>query len=395
MNAQINLMAPEFRANPYPFYAEMRRKHPVQKVEPGGLWAVSRFDDVERVLKTPELFAQGFRAAWQPDWLERENPLASSILALDDPAHARLRTLVTRSFGARAVARLEPRIRDRATALAGELASRGEADFIAGFALPLPGFAIAELLGIEGAPPQAIKRWADDLVRISPVPESPAQAARARGTIEELTGYFADIIAARRRAPADDMVSDLVHAGAGGQPLTDAEIISFMAVLLLGGFDTTTYLLANALLFLAQRPDEGARLRATPALVPAFIEEMLRYDAPVHGVPRVATADVEVAGVTIPRGSLVLALLGSANRDEGRFDDPDRFDIERGRPGLAFGHGIHFCLGATLARMEAHLSLLALLTRFRAFACAPGELEWNRSLTVRGMKALPLRFIPA
>lgn len=395
MSARINLMAPAFRANPYPFYAEMRRAHPVVQVEPGGFWAVSRFEDVERVLKTPELFAQGFKAAWQPEWLGCDNPLSSSVLAQDGPAHARLRALVTRAFGARAVARLEPRIRERAAALAGELASTGEADFIAGFALPLPAFAIAELLGLGGAHRHAVKRWADDLVSISPVAEGPEQAARVRATIAELTGYFAEIIAARRCEGADDMVSDLVRAEAPGQSLTDAEIISFMAVLLLGGFDTTTYLLANALLLLADMPSEVERLRAAPALVPAFIEEMLRYDPPVHGVPRVALADVEVASVIIPKGSLVLALIGSANRDERRFDDPDRFHLERGRSGVAFGHGIHFCLGATLARLEAQLALEALLARFRAFARTSAELVWNRSLTVRGMEALPLRFVPA
>jgi cytochrome P450 len=388
-------MADEFRANPYPFYAEMRKTQPVVQVEPGGMWAVSRCEDVERILKTPEVFAQGFRAAWQPDWLGCDNPLTSSVVALDGAAHARLRALVTRSFGVRAVARLEPSIRARAAELAGELASSGEADFIAAFALPLPAFAIAELLGLQGAHQHAVKRWADDLASISPVPEGPEQAARVRGTIAELTGYFSEIIAARRRAPADDMVSDLVGADASGQSLTDAEIISFMTVLLLGGFDTTTYLLANALLFLADRPEEAARLRAEPALVPAFVEEMLRYDPPVHGVPRVALTDVALSGVTIPGGSLVLALLGSANRDPHRFDDPDRFQLERGRPGLSFGHGIHFCLGATLVRLEAQRALELLLSRFRAFERGQGELDWNRSLTVRGMRALPMRFIPA
>ena len=394
MDPRVNIMTPDFRANPYPFYAEMRRAR-AALVDPGGMWAVSRHEDVAYILKNPELFSsRGFKEAWQPPWLEY-NPLADSMLATDGPAHARLRVLVSSAFGPRTIARLEPRIRELAAALTDDLASRGEADFITSFALPLPAFVIGELLGFDPALRHHFKRWADDLISVTRVPESPEHAARVRATVTEVTGYVAEVIAARRREPTDDLMSDLIRAEISGQSLTDAELISFMLLLLLGGFDTTTYLLANCVRLLAQRPEEMDRLRADPSLIPRFVEELLRYDAPVHGLPRITTAEVTLGDVTLPRGALVLALLGSANRDERQYPDPDRFDIHRSQSSATFGHGIHACIGAVLARLEARLSLEALLARFRGFASLPGELQWNRSLTVRGMVALPLRFIPA
>ena len=374
MTTRRNIMTPDFRANPYPFYAEMRRSEPVAEVDPGGMWAVSRYEDVERILKSPELFAQGFRAAWQPPWLP-ENPLASSILALDGAPHARLRAIVSRAFGPRVMSRLEPRVRAIAGELASGIAARGEAEVIAALAVPLPAFVIGDLLGLDPALQPSFKRWADDLVSITPVAEGPEQIARVKATLAEITGYLTEVIGARRSSPADDMVSDLIGAEAGGERLSDDELVSFLILLLLGGFDTTTYLIVNALLLLADRPDLMDRLRADPALIPGFVEEVLRHDPPVHGVPRVATAEIEVAGVTIPRGALVLALIGSANRDERRFEEPDTFSLGRGRSGLSFGQGLHACIGAALARMEAALALEALLARFRAFERLPGGIE--------------------
>jgi cytochrome P450 len=391
MNTRRDIMAPEFRADPYPFYAEMRRSEPVVEVDPGGMWAVSRHEDVERILKSPELFAQGFRAAWQPPWLP-QNPLASSVLALDEAPHARLRAIVSRAFGTRAVSRLEPRVRAIAGELASGIAAGAEVEVVSAFAVPLPAFVIGELLGLDPALQPSFKRWADDLVSITPVVEGPEQIPRVKATLAEITSYLTEVIAARRSSPSDDMVSDLIRAEAGGERLTDDELVSFLILLLLGGFDTTTYLIVNALLLLADRPDRVGRLRVEPGFIPGFVEEVLRYDAPVHGVPRVATADVDIAGVTIPRGALVLALLGSANRDERRFDEPDTFKMERGRQGLSFGHGIHACIGAALARLEGAAAIEALLARFRAVGRVPGELEYNRSLTVRGVVSLPLRF---
>lgn len=392
MNRPLHLFDPAFRAHPYPFYAKMRRDQPLCQVEPGGLWAVTRHQDVLFVLKHPELFSsQGFRAAWEPEWLGY-NPVARSILAMDGAPHAKLRALVTRAFGARALARLEPRVRELASELASALGKAGEVDFIAAFALPLPAYVIADLLGLPRSLWTRFKQWADDVASVTPVPENPAQVLRVRATIAEMTGYFTTVIAERRQAPIDDFLSDLIRAEVDGQSLSDEEIVSFAAVLLLGGFDTTTYLLGNAVRVLAERPELVRALRADSSKLAAFIEEVLRYDAPVHGLPRIATQQVELAGGTIPRGAMVLALLGSANRDEQVFPNADQFEPQRGEPGIPFGFGVHACLGAALVRLEARLSLAALLAQAERFVCPPPtELVWNRSLTVRGPVAMPVR----
>ncbi|WP_437680288.1 cytochrome P450 [Sorangium sp. So ce131] len=392
MNQTINVFDPAFRADPYPRLAELRRVSPVCQIEPGGMWAVTRYEDVLFVLKNPELFSSGgFKAAWEPPWVGY-NPMANSMLAMDPPAHARLRGLIHRAFGASTVARLEPRVRAVADALAGDLV--GEVEFVDGFALPLPAFVIGELLGMDPALRRNFKRWTDDILSITP--DRPEDAERVRKTIADLTGYIREVIAARRRAPAEDTVTDLIRAEVDGQRLTDTEIIDFLVLLLIGGLETTTHLLCNSMIYLAAHSSMMDRLRADPALIPLFVEEMLRYDGTVLALPRLATRDVTLSGVTVPAGALVLPFLSSANRDERKFPDPDRFDLHRGSQGaVSFGHGVHFCIGAALARMEMRVALETLLARFRRVERGAGELQYNRAITVRGPVELPLRFIPA
>lgn len=394
MEERLNLFSPAVRANPYPRYAELRLHRPVCQIDPGGMWAVSRHEDVLSVLRRPELFSSaGFQSAWQPPWVGY-NPLANSLIALDPPAHTRLRALVSRAFGPRAVARLGERVNALAVDLARDL--EGEVELVSAFAMPLPAFVIGELLGLDASLHASFKRWGDDILSVTPEPPTAEHAARVRASIAELDGYLAEVIAARRRAPTDDTVSDLIRAEAGGQSLSDREIADFLVVLLLGGFETTTHFIGNALLFLADHPRELARLRATPEVIPRFVEEMLRYDGPSQALLRVATEDVTLAGVTIPRGGLVAALVGSANRDERVYPDPDRFDVDRGsQGGLQFGHGIHHCIGAALARMEATAALGALSARFERVARAGGEVRYNVALPVRGPAELRLRLAPA
>ncbi len=392
---RVNILAPAFRANPHPGYAELRRNTPVTQVEPAGFWAISRYEDVAFVIKNPQLFSsQGFKAAWQPEWVGY-NPMANSMLAADGAGHTRLRTLVSRAFNASAIQRLEPRIRQLAHRLAEGLAEKGEADFVSSFAMPLPAFVIGELLGLDVSLHSRFKGWSDDITSVTPTPLSPEHAQRTRTSIADLTRYLTEVIEARRRSPADDLVSDLLRAEVEGQSLTDREIIDFLVLLLIGGLETTVHLMANCLLFLAERPEEQARLRAQPDLVPKFIEEMLRYDSPVQALVRIVTSDVTLSGVRIPKGEVVLALIASANRDERHYSEPDRFDIHREQPSLAFGYGVHYCIGAQLARMEARCGLEALLSRFSGVQRTSAALTWNQAITVRGPHALPLRFIPA
>ena len=393
MQSRVDILDPAFRADPYPHYAALRRDSPVCQVEPGGMWAVSRHDDIVAVLRDPARFSsQAFRAVWEPAWVGY-NPLARSILAMDGPGHARLRAVAGRSIGPRAVARLEPAIRRRADELAASLS--GETEIVGSFAAPLPAFVIATLLSLDPALGVRFTRWADDFLSVTPKPQDAAHAARVRATIAELSAYMHAVIAERRRAPIDDMVSELLRPDADGQTMTDAEVLEFMIVILLGGLETTMHLLATSAVYLADHPDLWARLRAEPGKIAAFVEEMLRFDGPSQTLPRVTTCAVELAGVTIPAGARVLALVGSAGRDERKFIDPDRFDLDRGTAALNFGHGVHFCLGAALARMEAQLGLEALVRRFSAISRVPGPLVYNRTMTVRGPVAARLCLTPS
>ncbi|MBZ5708745.1 cytochrome P450 [Nannocystis pusilla] len=392
MRTSIDILAPEVRADPYPHYAALRRDSPVCLSEPAGMWLVSRHDDIMTVLRDPVRFSsQGFRAVWEPPWLGY-NPLARSILAMDAPGHTRLRALASRSLGPRAVARLAPAIRARAERLVAPL--HRDVELVAAYAAPLPAFVIANLLGLDESLAASFKRWADDLLSVTPEPLDAAHAARVRATIAELSAYLSAVIADRRRAPFDDTVSELVRAEVDGQRLDDLEIVEFLIAILLGGLETTTHLIATAALWLGGHPDMFARLRAEPGLVPAFVEEMLRFDGPSQSLPRFTTCDVALAGVTIPAHSLVLALVGSAGRDERRFPDPDRFDLARNTAALNFGHGVHFCLGAALARMEAQIALDVFVRRFAAVERLPGPVVYNRTMTVRGPVAAPLRLTP-
>jgi cytochrome P450 len=396
---RLNLLSPEIRANPYPAYAELRRSSPVTQVDPGGLWAVSRYEDVLHVLKNPKLFAsEGFKIAAEPPWFGRTNPLAESLIFMDDPKqHGRLRGLVSRAFGPTALARLEPRIRAVAKELSSRLASRQTVDFVADFALPLPASVIGDLLGLDPALHSRFKLWSDDMTAISASqPGDTELLARCRHTVEEMEQYLGEVLASRRQNPGDDMVSELLRARVEGEALTDKELMAFLFVLLVAGLETTVHLIGNSGRFLAEHPDILSQLRADPSLIPAFIEELLRFDPPVHGTMRLCTEDVTVGGVSLPRGSMVLLLMGSALRDERYCPDAERFNLDRkGSHNAAFGHGMHFCLGAALARLEARVGLEELLPQCAGLARSSGSVEWNYALTVRGMRNLPLEVHPA
>lgn len=396
MTEPVNLFAPEVRSDPYPTYARLRRDAPVQQVEPMGLWAVSRYEDVEYVLKNPQIFSSsGFEALLKPTWLPH-NPLGDSILAKDGADHAKLRALLSRAFTPRAIARLEVRIREIVADLADSLSTLGEIDFVAEFCGPLPGRVIAEILGIDPALHREFKRWVAHLAIISPIYPGDDVAAAIRTTVGEMEGCLKEVLVARRRVPEEDMVSDLVRAEVDGHLLTDDEIIAFLFILLPAGFETTMHLFATMMLGFTQRPDEFTRLRADQSLIPAYVEEALRKEPPAHGAMRLTLAEADIGGVKVPPGAMVLVLLGSANHDESRFAEPERFKLERGsKSGLAFGHGVHFCIGASLARLEARVAIEELVARFQGFERLPGELEWNVAVHVRGPVALPIRVLPA
>jgi cytochrome P450 len=252
------------------------------------------------------------------------------------------------------------------------------------------------LFGLEADQYPKLKGWADDLVSIPAGQHPPEEQARIRQSLVDMERCFEDIIEARRAAPGDDLVSELIRPGEDGSVLTHDELISFLFSLLPAGVETTVYLLANTMFVLSERPEDLARVLGDTRLVPRLIEEVLRFEPPGHSSLRLTTEETEVGGVRLPRGAAVVVLLASALRDERQYPQADRFDLSRGGTShMAFGHGIHYCLGAMLARLEARLALEALLPRLRGFTRGAAPIEWSRSLIARGPLALPLRLFPA
>ena len=396
MPEPLNLLAPDVRANPYPDYARMRREGPVQQVEPGGFWAVSRAEDIEHVLKHPQIFSSaGFEPIFKPAWLGH-NPLGDSMVTKDGPAHTKLRALVSRAFTPRAMARLEPRVRALCVEVADRLAALQEGDFVDELCARLPALVIADILGLDRKLTSELKRWIGHLAIVSPVYPGDELADAIRATVRELEGHLVQAIAARRSAPQGDTVSELLAAEVDGHVLADEEILAVLFLLLSAGFETTAHFFSHALIDFDRRPEVFTRLREDRTLIPAYVEELLRTEPPVHNLFRLTAVDTELGGVQLPRGSMVTLLLASANRDAARFAEPDRFDAARtSAGGYAFGHGIHFCLGASLARLEARLMLEELAARFVRFEKLPGEIRWNFAVHVRGPVALPFRAILA
>lgn len=391
MTGRVNLMAPEVRANPYPVYAELRRTAPVCQVEPSGLWAITRFEDVAAAFKNPQVFSSaGVRTTTAPPWLGH-NPFSESMIVMDPPHHMRLRTLVSRAWTPAAVNRLEPRIRSFAQILAERLSPEREVDFVDAFAMPLPASVIGELFALDPTMTARYKRWSVDLSSVSGTTEKDTHRHDSiKATVREMEDYLSNVVAERRRHPQDDMVSDLVKSRVDGEALSDAELMSFLFLLVVAGLETTVQLVSHCVRMLMEQPHLVARLRENPSQVGRFVEEVLRYEPSVHGLVRVTTKETQVAGVVIPEGARVALMIGSACRDGERFKDPDTFDMDReGVNNMPFGHGIHFCLGAPLARLEARVGLEVLLSRFTRFT-PTGPVKWNTSLTVRGPLSLPL-----
>lgn len=392
---RINIFSPEMRKNPYPGYAEMRRTSPVCQVDPIGCWAVTRYEDAAHVLKDNDLFSAAGIARMIQNPQVGHNPICDSLAVMDPPAHTKLRALVSRAFGAAVIPRIEPIARAAAAEGAEQLRGGEVVDFYKAFSVPVASSVIANLLGLDPALRGSFMRWSADIVSINPaMPHE--KIGEARESVTTLKRYLTEVVAARRDEPRDDLVSDLIAAKVDAQALTHDEIMGFLFLLLVAGLETTSHLLTNAVRVLARDRDLHDRLRVRPALIPAFVEEVLRFDPPVYADIRLTTADVQVAGTTIPAGSLVTVLLASVNRDERLFADPDTFNIDRPRQnGFSFTHGIHFCLGAALARAETRVALEVLCSLPGYFEEQPGEQEWAVSATVRGLLRYPVRLVAA
>jgi cytochrome P450 len=392
MNA---LMAPASQADPYPLYAKAHQAGPVSAIA-DGWFLVCGYTAASQVLRDP-----GFGLPDPAEPLPGDGTLSSlsrSILRANPPDHPRMRSLISQVFTPRRVSALRPAIEIAVDALLGQLAETGAGgrpvDFMDQFAFQLPVTVICELLGVPAADRERFRPLAADLTEALELTADTSAASPAATAARELAGYFTALIAARRTAPRDDLIGALVAArDAGDGRLSDEELLANLIVLLVAGFETTTNLLGNGLAILFDHPDVAAGLRRGTLEVPGFIEEVLRYDAPVQVVTRIARGgDLTAGGLPIPPGSQVIVLIGAANRDPDRYPDPDRFDPARGdiKP-LSFGAGPHICMGNALARLEAAVAFPRLLTRFPALAAAPGKQPARRTRVIlRGYETLPV-----
>lgn len=377
--------AAEHPLDPFPHYERMREAAPVFHDEQSGSWHVFRYADVQQVLSEHARFSSRMGG---DDPSETGQLFAASLITADPPRHRQLRSLVTQAFTPKAVDALAPRISQLTDELLDGIASLGTADLIQELAYPLPVIVISELMGIPADDRDRFKQWSDAIVSQT---RTAATNEDHQVTNREMTEYFLDLIEQRRHRPGNDLISNLLTAEIDGQRLSVAELLGFCSLLLVAGNETTTNLIGNAILCFTEVPGTIERLQKEPSLLPQAIEEVLRFRSPVQSMYRVAVAGTTLCDVQIPAGAPLVAWIGSANRDERQFERPAQFDIDRDQiRHLAFGHGIHFCLGAPLARLEARIALKAILSRLPGLSLAPGSrLERMDSTIIYGLKTLP------
>jgi len=397
MGIEIPLLTPEYAADPRPAWKRLRGEAPVLWSEPFGFWVVSKYDDVVMMLKNPDDFSSSIGSAGglapQADGGAGAGVGFLPMIQHDPPDHTRLRGLLSRVFSPRRISDMEPRIRGIAADLVAEIRRKAEAgeslDLYRDFASPLPVIVIAEMLGVPATERERLGFWADATGIGSGGRYSLDVRARA---VKQIDACLAGLIEKRRSEPEDDLISALVQiSDEDGNRLRSNELLGFCKLLWIAGNETTTNLISNASLILRERPDLLDELRANGSLIPAFVEEALRYEGPVNGLFRVATRDLEIQGQRIGKGQPVWLLFSSANRDGDHFPDPDRFDLHR-KPNdhLAFGFGIHFCLGAALARLEARVAFEALTEILPSLELYPEQGERIPTPILRGWLKLPM-----
>ncbi|MGW2284604.1 cytochrome P450 family protein [Streptomyces phaeochromogenes] len=400
MSTDQDLLTDGLLAHPYAVYDRLRDSAPVHRVTgPDGspAWLVTRYDDVREALANPLLSLDkrhalpgGYKGFALPPALD------ANLLNMDPPDHTRIRRLVGRAFTTRRVEQLRAPIRRTADHLLDALGVHGGTDLIAAYAAPLPITVICDLLGVPDGHRRDFRAWTDVLVA-----PDPARPQAAKEAVVAMLGFFTQLLAAKRKEPADDLLSDLIAVRdeggrEGSDRLSEDELMSLAFLILFAGYENTVQLIGTAVLALLQHPGQLAALRADPSRLPAAVEEFVRYDGPaLLAIRRFPLEDVTIGDVTVPAGETVLLSLAAANRDPRRFPDADRFDLGRDATGhLALGHGIHYCLGAPLARLETEIALAALLERLPDLKLDgdPGDLRWRPSLRARGLLTLPVTY---
>lgn len=396
MTAIYDLSAPEVRADPWSLYAALRDEPGVHRVGPLDHYLVARYADVVEALERVDDFsslemanqlgpidALGSLTGAEP------RDLPATIISSDNPVHNRLRLVMQGRFSPRAVAKIEGPVRELTDALIASIVEKGECDLVRDFTIPLPVIVIAQLLGIEEERFEDFKRWSDALIAIANARGAERQTHLAE--ITQLVQYFLAMAERRRAEPGDDLISVLVDAEREDDRISRAEVLAFAVLLMVAGNETTTNLIGGMVEVFMEFPEQLGKLVADPSLTRRAVEEGLRYCSPVQGLFRNATRDVDLAGTMIPEGAPLMVCYASANRDPAVFEEPDRFDIERdARRHVAFGRGLHFCLGANLARREARIAIEKLLPLLPRFRRTRDESDWVDSWFLRGPKTLPL-----
>jgi len=388
--------------NPYPVYSVLRTVRPVLRVPtPGfdgpGVWLLTRYRDVHTALRDPRFSADRMKAPLirqnldrLPAFIQQTARGLRTMLIMDPPDHTRVRKLVNKAFTPKRVAALRPRIEKLVAEELDAVAGAKSFDLIHDLAEPLPAIVIAELLGVPPEDHRQFRQWSSQLVA-SLAARSEAERGRGAAAGQKILGYLGEVIAARRAEPRDDLISAMIHAQEESDALSDAELLATSNLLLLAGHETTTNLIGNGMLALLREPEQLARLRRDPDLLPGAVEELLRFDGPVQATVRVALEDVELGEQVVPQGSLLLVSLGAANRDPEVFAEPDRLDVARDpNPHLAFGFATHFCMGAPLARLEAQVAVGALVARFPGLALVDDAPEYRANPVLRGLRRLEL-----
>jgi cytochrome P450 PksS len=397
----VNIVSPQFKVNPFPFLAGLRTSQPVYRTtlpDKTPVWLITRYEDVAALLKD-ERFVKNRRTGLTAEQLRKLpwtppmfRPLERNMLDLDPPDHTRLRALVHRAFTPSLIGQMRDRIQTLADELLDRVARKGQMDLINDYALPLPMIIITEILGVPTRDRHKFHKWSQVLVSLS----SPKVPLRVIPSVWKFVSYLRRFIGKRRRDLRDDLTSALIQAEEAGDKLSEDELLAMVFLLLIAGHETTVNLVATGMLVLLEHPEQMDKLRQNPSMIKTAVEELLRYASPVFmSTERHAGEDLNIQGVTIPRGGMTLGVIGSANRDETVFENADALDITR-EPNkhLSFGQGIHFCVGAPLARLEAQIAINTLLRRMPDLylSVTPDALRWRPSMFLRGLEKLPTSF---
>ncbi len=395
---EFNPLQQNFRQNPYPTYRRFREADPVHWSAVFGFWACTRYDDIISILRHSKASANPRDWEQFDDYAEALGGTGPAydmqsrwMLLKNPPDHTRLRKLVTKAFTPRVVENMQVHIQDIVYDLLDAVHAKRRFDIIQDLAFPLPVIVIAELIGVPTQDREYFRDWTAALARSLDPIITPEITQAADKATEDLIAYFTALVTERRNSPQDDLLSGLIAAEEEGDKLDEDELLAMTILLFAAGHETTMNLIGNGMLALFRNPDQMAKLKADPSLIKTAVEEFLRYDGSVQITARVALEDIEVGGKTIRKNQQALLLLGAANRDPAHFSNPDRLDITRQEnPHLTFGHGIHHCLGAPLARVEAQIAINSMLRRMPNIQLATDQLEWRDMLTLRGLKALPV-----